>query len=159
MIIVVMLVIVGATFLIPSTSVDNKTQPKVMEQDLPVAMEESTNAEENMEAPQMEKYLPFSPEAMQATQNSRRVLFFYANWCPTCSPADASFMQEQAKLPQDVTVLRVNYDDTETYADEKALAEKYQITYQHTFVQIDATGNVVTKWNGGKVDELLVNIK
>ena len=42
---------------------------------------------------------------------------------------------------------------------KKELAQKYSITYQHTFVQIDAEGKEITKWNGGKIDELLTNIK
>ena len=43
--------------------------------------------------------------------------------------------------------------------EEKDLAKKYAITYQHTFVQIDGLGKEVTKWNGGKTDDLLTNIK
>jgi thioredoxin-related protein len=47
----------------------------------------------------------------------------------------------------------------ETDQEEKDLAKKYGITYQHTFVQIDSKGNEITKWNGGKTDELLAKIK
>jgi thioredoxin-related protein len=53
----------------------------------------------------------------------------------------------------------VNYNDTATDQAEKELAKKYGVTYQHTFVQIDAEGNEVTKWNGGKIEELLHNIR
>jgi thiol-disulfide isomerase/thioredoxin len=105
------------------------------------------------------RYLPFTPEAFSDSANSRRVLFFYANWCPTCQPADASFSEYIKDIPSDVTVLRVNYNDTATDQAEKELAKKYGVTYQHTFVQIDAEGNEVTKWNGGKIEELLHNIR
>ncbi|MBP7842907.1 thioredoxin family protein [Candidatus Woesebacteria bacterium] len=104
-------------------------------------------------------YAPFSAEVLADSKNSKRVLFFYANWCPTCKPADASFTQNLTQIPADVTVIRVNYNDTETDQAEKDLAKKYGITYQHTFVQIDANGNEVTKWNGGGIDELLSNLQ
>lgn len=105
------------------------------------------------------RYVPFSPEVLANTSNSRRVLFFYANWCPTCRPANESFSGNEADIPDDVTLIRVNYNDTETDQAEKELSNKYGVTYQHTFVQIDGNGDVVTKWNGGQIDELLRNIK
>lgn len=104
-------------------------------------------------------YMPFSPEVLANSVDSKRVLFFYANWCPTCKPADASFTKNLAQIPDDITVIRVNYNDTQTDQIEKDLAKKYGITYQHTFVQIDANGNEVTKWNGGGIDELIKNVK
>lgn len=105
------------------------------------------------------RYLPFTPEALAGSANTRRVLFFYANWCPTCRPADASFSQNTSQIPPDVTLIRVNYNDPETDQAEKDLARQYEVTYQHTFVQIDGDGNVVAKWNGGEIDELLNNLK
>lgn len=105
------------------------------------------------------KYVPFSQEVLASSSNSRRVLFFFANWCPTCRPADASFTQNVAQIPADVTLIRVNYNDTETDQAEKDLAKKYGVTYQHTFVQIDSNGSAVTKWNGGQIEELLSNLK
>lgn len=105
------------------------------------------------------QYVSYSKEALNGASNNRRVLFFYASWCPTCRPADAIFTQNVSKIPEDVTLIRVNYNDPETDQEEKGLADKYGITYQHTFVQIDSNGREVTKWNGGQIDELLTNIK
>jgi thiol-disulfide isomerase/thioredoxin len=105
------------------------------------------------------KYAPFSPELFVSSASTRRVLFFYANWCPTCKPADKSFSDNNAQIPADVTLIRVNYNDTDTDQAEKDLAKKYGVTYQHTFVQIDAAGNEVTLWNGGQMEELLSNLK
>ena len=104
-------------------------------------------------------YNEYSSSILQSSINNRRVLFFYANWCPTCKPADQNFKANLNKIPEDVTVIRVNYNDTDTDQAEKDLAKKYGITYQHTFVQIDENGNEITKWNGGKIEELLKNIK
>ncbi len=105
------------------------------------------------------QYIPFSKGVLDTVTDKKRVLFFYANWCPTCKPADEDFTNKVNNIPQDVVIVRVNYNDTDTDQDEKDLAKKYGITYQHTYVQIDAAGNEVKKWNGGKLEELLVNIK
>lgn len=105
------------------------------------------------------RYVEYSKSALDMGAVGRRVLFFYASWCPTCKPADASFTQNTSKIPDDLTLIRVNYNDPETDQEEKDLANKYGITYQHTYVQIDSSGKEVTKWNGGQIDELLSNIK
>ncbi len=104
------------------------------------------------------QYIEFSESALQSA-NGKRVLFFYANWCPTCRPADEDFKQNSAELPEGLTIIRVNYNDSDTDAAEKALAQKYGITYQHTYVQIDEEGNEVAKWNGGQTEKLLSSIK
>ncbi len=104
------------------------------------------------------KYVSFTESAL-ANSSGRRVLFFYANWCPTCRPADTNIQANEGRLPTDLTVFRVNYNDSDTDAAEKALAQKYGVTYQHTFVQINTDGAEIAKWNGGALPELLENIK
>jgi len=105
------------------------------------------------------RYAEYSKSALETASTNRRVLFFYASWCPVCKPADAEFKQKSNQIPSDLTLLRVNYNDPDTDQQEKDLAAKYNVTYQHTFVQIDAQGNEVAKWNGGNLAELLSNIK
>jgi thioredoxin 1 len=105
------------------------------------------------------KYIEYSQDAFLQNSSKKRVLFFYASWCPICVPADKDFRENAAKIPEDVVLIRVNYNDPETDQEEKDLAKKYAVTYQHTFVQIDSAGNEVTKWNGGQTDELLTNLK
>jgi len=115
-------------------------------------------------SPQLEsivsqRYLPYSKEVLEDSTSVRRVLFFYASWCPTCRPADADFAKNESLLPEDVRLIRVNYNDGDTDDDEDTLADKYNVTYQHTFVQIDEEDNIVTKWNGGQTAQLLKNLK
>lgn len=105
------------------------------------------------------EYTPYSKTAFDQARNKRRVLFFYANWCPTCRPADADFEANISKIPKGLILFRVNYNDPDTDADEKALAQRYAVTYQHTFVQVDANGREIAKWNGGQTDKLLSSIK
>ena len=104
-------------------------------------------------------YLPYRSGILSEIVAPRRILFFYASWCPTCRPADAEFLKNSADLPEGVVVIRINYNDPDTDSEEKALASKYSVTYQHTFVQIDEAGEVVTQWNGGAIKELLAKIK
>jgi thiol-disulfide isomerase/thioredoxin len=126
----------------PTEEVMKKTKEKTM-------MTSTTN----------NRYIPYSTDAFNKTSNSKRILFFYANWCPTCIPDDKSFEQNMSLIPENVTLIRVNYNDTDTDQDEKSLASKYGVTYQHTFVQIDSMGKEVAKWNGGQIEDLLKNIK
>jgi thioredoxin 1 len=103
--------------------------------------------------------LDWGADAYQNSTADKIVLFFYADWCPTCRPIDVEFKNNIPKIPTGIEIYRVNYNDQDTDEAEKALAKKYGITYQHTFVQIDKNGNEITKWNGGGLDNLLSKIK
>ena len=105
------------------------------------------------------RYLDYSKTVLDQPADKRRILYFYATWCPSCKVANEDFLANPDKIPEDVVVIRTNYNDPNTDQEEKDLAKKYGITYQHTFVQIDAQGNEITKWNGGQTDELVANIK
>lgn len=102
---------------------------------------------------------PLTSPIPEVAKGVRRVLFFHATWCPTCIAAQLDFEKNKALLPVDLEIIRVNYNDSETDASEKALATKYGIVYQHTFVQVDGQGLEVVKWNGGSTKELLARIK
>ncbi len=134
------------------TEVMNKTDEASMEDD---KMEKTQ--EEMME--KHGEYVSYGTGVLEKSSENRRVLFFYANWCPTCRPADESFEDNESKIPAGVSLVRVNYNDIETEQAETDLAKKYGVTYQHTFVQIDEQGNEIVKWNGGKIDELVKNLK
>ncbi len=160
----VIIIAVVALSLSACTSPDNSSQSdSAMTQPTGAMMKQDDSAMENekMMDDKMtgSRYVQYSKSALDSASSGRRVLFFYASWCPTCKPADASFTQNASKLPEDITVIRVNYNDSDTDQEEKDLAKKYGVTYQHTFVQIDGTGKELTKWNGGQIDELLSNIK
>ncbi len=101
------------------------------------------------------QYKDYSADAVAKAQqeNKRVVLFFHAAWCPTCIAANKAFNANTNQLPADVVLLKTDYD-TET-----TLKKKYAITYQHTFVQIDASGNQISKWTGGDVESLKKYLK
>jgi thiol-disulfide isomerase/thioredoxin len=91
--------------------------------------------------------------AAEQSSGNKVVLFFHAPWCPFCRAANTAFLQRADEIPSGVVVLKTDYDtNTE-------LKRKYGVTYQHTFVQIDANGNQVSKWNGGDIDNLKKYLK
>lgn len=87
-------------------------------------------------------YEAYAAEKIAWANNGKVVLFFRASWCPTCKTVDSDIRSKLSSIPKDVTILDVNYDA------ETALKQKYGVTYQHTFVQVDANGNQVKKWSG-----------
>ena len=91
-------------------------------------------------------------DARLIAEKGPAVLFFNANWCPTCRAALAEIETRIDELG-DITVILVNYDR------ERELKKRYSVTYQHTYVQIDPEGEIVSHWNGGGVDEILENVK
>jgi len=104
------------------------------------------------------RYVTYTPDVLaKAEQNGGRTVIFFAAlaWCPYCQAADKDFKANFSKVPSDVTIVIANYD-TET-----ALKQKYNITHQDGFVQVDKDGNPVTQWTSGGqgVQALLDNIK
>lgn len=100
-------------------------------------------------------YKDYSESTVTSEQQAgnKVVLFFHAPWCPFCRTADAAFKANAEKIPAGVTVLKIDYDSN------TELKTKYGVTTQHTFVQIDNNGSLVTKWVSGDVDALTKNIK
>lgn len=87
-------------------------------------------------------YMPYTTTAV-AQAKGQVVLFFHANWCPTCIAVNKDIEANLKTIPTDLTILKVNYDD------EKELRELYAVTEQHTFVQVDNSGKLIKKWRGG----------
>lgn len=80
------------------------------------------------------------------------VLFFAADWCPTCIGALRDINANGSRLG-DITVVVVDYDSASD------LKSRYGVTSQHTFVQIDAGAGRLAAWNGGGVDAILRNTR
>lgn len=121
-------------------------------------MENNEGNETKNESDKMIKagsYQDYSEVIVSAEQQAgnKVVLFFHAAWCPFCKAADKAFKEKLSEIPDGVTVLKIDYDSS------TELKQKYGVTYQHTFVQIDNQMNLVSKWNGGDVDNLIKYLK
>jgi thiol-disulfide isomerase/thioredoxin len=64
------------------------------------------------------------------------VLYFYANWCPTCKIEVASGLNPAFNSLEgdDIVGFRVSYNDNQTDSNEKDLAKEFGVAYQHTKV-------------------------
>lgn len=78
-----------------------------------------------------------------ASLNGNIVLDFSATWCPSCRTFKKDVEANLMNIPADMTLILVDYDT------HKDLRKQYGVTQQHTFVQIDNTGNLIKKWTGG----------
>lgn len=88
-------------------------------------------------------YEVYAPEKVTlASAEHDVVLFFRASWCPTCRALDADIKANLPKIPESLAILDVDYDNS------PELKQKYGVTYQHTFVQVDKDGNLLKKWSG-----------
>lgn len=143
-------VLAGAYFLIPHAKKPTQILTNQEETELDMSdtrIDLSPNAESS-------RYQDYSPERASLASNDRKVvLFFHASWCPTCKAAHQAFLEGQDSIPSDVLILKTDYD---TQTD---LKKKYDVNYQHTFVQIDSEGNQIQQWNGGDIKELLKRVQ
>lgn len=78
-------------------------------------------------------------------QNDTTVLAFFADWCPSCVAADSAISGEE--VPDGLSILKVDFDNSTD------LRQEYGVTTQHTFIQVDADGNLIKKWVGGTTAE------
>jgi thiol-disulfide isomerase/thioredoxin len=97
-------------------------------------------------------YTDYSQSGVTASAGKRQVLFFYASWCPSCRDHDANLQASVSDIPSDVAIFKLNYDN------EIALRQKYGVTLQHTFVEIDDAGNELEQWNSLYKDDDLASI-
>lgn len=90
--------------------------------------------------------LDFSQKEYDAAVSSYKlvVLYFYASWCPTCNEEFPVMQQafEELKNPN-VIGFRIHFSDNQASDDEKKLAEKYGVAYQHTKVIVKEGKRVV----------------
>ena len=150
LIVTVALLVLGAGIFLLAQDTDNNglsSQPELTP--TPTTTQPTgTDGQSNDSMSQSDRYVDYSEQTYAENSDKKRVIFFHASWCPTCKIANTDFENNEEQIPEDVIVLKTDYD-TQT-----ELKNKYGITYQHTFVQVDANGNEVAKWNGGGVSQL-----
>ncbi len=85
-------------------------------------------------------YEVYAPEKLARAEEGDVVIFFHATWCPSCRSADKNLSSEE--IPEGLTILKADYDEN------TELRQKYGLTSQHSFVQVDAEGTMIKKWLG-----------
>ena len=79
------------------------------------------------------------------------VLFFHADWCPTCIATEKDILEKW--VPDWLNIFNTDFDN------EIKLKEKYGVLTQTTFVQVDNNGNMIKKWVWGKLDDIVESVK
>jgi thiol-disulfide isomerase/thioredoxin len=130
----IILLICGAIAYVTLTP---RTAPSVptSEQSTPSTRNETTPTEAPVNKPG--EYSDYTAEKV-GTANGTVLLFFHASWCPQCREIEASI--ERDGLPSNVTVLKVDYDSSQT------LRQRYGVTLQTTFVKVDASGSRIASY-------------
>jgi len=84
---------------------------------------------------------------------ARTVLFFHAPWCPTCRAAEKDLLARGAGLPAGLVIVKVDYDGA------TELKQRYGVTRQSTFVQVDGEGRELTRFaDATSLDAILARL-
>lgn len=75
-------------------------------------------------------YHDYDDQLLASLTGSQILLFFHADWCPTCQNFDKQI--RAATLPKNVVILKVNYDTADV------LKKKYSVLSQSTWIQVDS---------------------
>ncbi len=90
------------------------------------------------------EYTLYDPAKLAQASDGKVILFFCAKWSKTCKMLDNDFKTNTAKIPNNFTIMYVDYDKS------AALKKQYQVPFEDTFVQVDAGGAMINKWSGSE---------
>jgi thiol-disulfide isomerase/thioredoxin len=82
-------------------------------------------------------YVEYSDDVI-AQAEGRVLLFFHAPWCPQCRSVESDILAEG--VPDGLTIVKVDYDSRQD------LRQRYGVTVQTTFVEVDAAGTELQKY-------------
>lgn len=142
--IAVLVLITASVFLInndESTNDNSETAAQNTNDTQPLSADEEAveAAAEQSTATPKGSYVDYqSGQDLASTENTKRVVFFHAEWCPTCKFYEKQ-IEEQA-IPDGITIIKADFDK------EKELKELLGVTTQSTFVLINREGDVGRIW-------------
>lgn len=93
-------------------------------------------------------YYRFDKAHFENSLQQGKIIFldFHADWCPICQKEKPEILAAFNELNnENVVGYQVHYNDKQTTEDDKEMAKKYGITYQHTKVIIGKDGKVALK--------------
>jgi len=85
--------------------------------------------------------------------DSKKVYFFHASWCPICQGIDKEINADTSKIPAGVTLIKTDFDSS------TQLRQRYGVTTQYTFVQVDNSGNETAQWSATNLSKAIAGIK
>lgn len=94
------------------------------------------------------KYYDFGKAHYEQSLKEGKIVFlnFYASWCPICKAEQPDLFAAFDELKnENVVGYRIHFNDNEVTDDDKEMAKKFGVTYQHTKVIINKNGEVALK--------------
>lgn len=101
--------------------------------------------------PEVKGFEKFAPSKITFADQKKVVLFFNATWCVTCN--EVMLELPTIQIPENILFLSVDFDT------ESELRKKYGVALQHTFVEVNSSGEMVQKWAGGSLKEAVEKLK
>ena len=103
-------------------------------------------------------YKNYSKEDYDKALNEKRVLvlYFTSNWCQECIKQDTINVLSFDELNKEGIVgLKIHILDSETTTETDALAQKFDVVKEQSFVILDKNGVVYFKYTGSLDKDLL----
>jgi len=139
-IVAILIVVIGGGYLLTRQQGQPATQtPQVNQQSSGITGTDSASQSEQVLAGNTSKLYVFNKAQYDEALNSGKliVLYYYANWCPICREEVPKLYGAFNELASDQVIgFRVNFNDSETDAEEVELAREHGVAYQHTKVFI-----------------------
>lgn len=134
-----LVVIIGlGVFLFNKTNSDETITENLENQSTQIHESQTVEQQEAEQTAALGVFVDFSEEALREHAETKRVVFFHADWCSTCNFYKRQI--ESADVPSGITILKADYDnDTE-------LKARYGVNVQSTFVLLDEDGEVLRIW-------------
>jgi thiol:disulfide interchange protein len=83
-------------------------------------------------------YTDYSDVRLANAKQEFIVLFFHANWCPSCKAFEEKILSET--IPENIQILKVDFDKN------SELRKKYNVLSQTTFILVDRDGELRKRW-------------
>lgn len=140
----ILLVLIFSTFFLSACSQAEQTEvSEEIVDTLELNEEVSTSPTESEEVTSLSTesnqpiYTAYTESSLQNYEGRNKVIFFHANWCPTCRALSSDIDSKLTSLPDNTVILKADFDS------ETDLKQKYGVKIQHTLVFVDDEGNSV----------------
>lgn len=98
----------------------------------------------------LEQYRPYEAQVLAELKGEQKfVVFFHANWCPTCVKWEEKLKSNIGRLPGGALILKADYDK------EGALASELGVTKQSTAVMFNENGEIEDKVSDPNIEMLI----
>ena len=86
-------------------------------------------------------------------QYEKNVLFFTAEWCPSCTALESVIEEKKNYIPPYTSIMLVDFDN-------QSMREEYEVVKQHTFILLDEENNEIKRWtNSDTLEDVIYNTK